>query len=160
ALASTASGLLTATATLIAQDFYRQFINPSVSDEKMKKVVRILIATLCLITIALSWKYVTSMYGLLLLTGALVGSTVWPIACGLYWEKTNPIAALTGMIVGSSCGLAFYFAISSFAAAIIGFILSGLITVVGTAIRPRAFDWKTLAESPLPKVSNDSEVEK
>lgn len=149
ALASTASGLLVATATLIARDFYLQFIKPDVTDEEMRRVVRLLIAGLCLLTIALSWKYVTSMYGLLLLTGALVGSTVWPVALGLYWEKTNPIAATLGMVLGSASGLLFYFSVSSFAAALIGFVVSALITILGSLYRPRTFDWNDLSEPPL-----------
>ena len=120
ALASSLSSLLTTSATLITEDFYRHFVNPQATDERVRNVARILIVALALLTIAMSWVYLTSVYGVLLLTGALVGSCVWPVACGLYWKKSNRSAAFWAMLVGSISGLTFYFAVSSFAAALLG----------------------------------------
>ncbi len=80
----------------------------------------------------------------MLLTGALVGSTVWPIACGLYWEKANRQAAFVAMLLGSAAGLTFYFAVSSFAAALIAFVVSAVIMVVWTILRPQSFAWDVL----------------
>jgi Na+/proline symporter len=136
--------LLAATATLLTEDVYRRLINPDADDERLRQVARSLVAGLGVLTIALSWNYVTTMYGLLLLTGALVGSTVWPIACGLYWEKANRQAAFVAMLLGSAAGLAFYFAVSSFAAALIAFVVSAVIIVVWTVLRPQSFDWDIL----------------
>lgn len=153
ALASTISGLLTATSTLLTEDIYRQLINPAASDRQLRRVARGLILGLGVLTVALSWNYVTTMYGLLLLTGALVGSTVWPIACGLYWGKANRAAAFTAMLVGSAAGLAFYFGISSFAAALTGFVVSAVIMVSWTLIRPESFDWKILSEAGLSRTA-------
>jgi urea-proton symporter len=144
ALASTMSGLLAATSTLLTQDVYRRFVNPNADDDRLRQVARLLVAVLGVLTIALSWNYVTTMYGLLLLTGALVGSTVWPIACGLYWEKANRQAAFVAMLLGSAAGLTFYFVVSSFAAALISFVVSAAIMVVWTMLRPQSFDWHIL----------------
>jgi Na+/proline symporter len=144
ALASTISGLLAATATLLTEDIYRRLINPDADDDRLRQVARFLVGGLGVLTMALSWNYVTTMYGLLLLTGALVGSTVWPIACGLYWEKANRQAAFVAMLVGSAAGLTFYFAVSSFAAALIAFVVSAAIMVVWTTLRPQSFDWDIL----------------
>jgi SSS family transporter len=144
ALASTISGLLAATATLLTEDIYRRLINPDADDERLRQVARLLVGGLGVLTIALSWNYVTTMYGLLLLTGALVGSTVWPIACGLYWEKANRQAAFVAMLLGSAAGLTFYFAVSSFAAALIAFVVSAVVMVVWTTLRPQSFDWNIL----------------
>jgi Na+/proline symporter len=144
ALASTIAGLLAATATLLTEDIYRRLINPDADDDRLRQVARSLVAGLGVLTIALSWNYVTTMYGLLLLTGALVGSTVWPIACGLYWEKANRQAAFVAMLLGSAAGLTFYFAVSSFAAALIAFVVSAVIIVVWTILRPQSFDWDIL----------------
>lgn len=145
ALASTISGLLTATATLLTQDIYRQFVNPQASDAQLQRMARFLIGALGALTIILSWNYVTTMYGLLLLTGALVGSTVWPIMCGLYWTRANRSAAFAAMFLGSGAGLGFYFLVSSFAAALVGFVVSALIMVIWTQARPQEFDWETLS---------------
>lgn len=144
ALASTISSLLIATSTLLTEDIYRRLINPDASDERLRQVARLLVVGLGVLTMALSWNYVTTMYGLLLLTGALVGSTVWPIACGLYWERSNRQAAFTAMLLGSVAGLTFYFAVSSFAAALVAFVVSAVIMVVWTFLRPQTFDWSIL----------------
>lgn len=76
ALASSLSSLLTTSATLITEDFYRHFVNPQATDERVRNVARVLIVALAVLTIAMSWVYLTSVYGVLLLTGALVGSCV------------------------------------------------------------------------------------
>lgn len=144
AIASTLSGLLTATAGLLTQDVYRQFINPAADDDQLRKVARRLVAGLAILTIALSWNYVTTMYGMLLLTGALVGSTVWPIMMGLYSEKANRTAAMWAMAAGSVSGLAFYFAVSSFAAALLSFVVSAVIMIVGSKVKPESFNWRIL----------------
>lgn len=156
ALASTLSGLLTATATLLTQDIYRQFINPRATDEQLRRTARYLIGGLAALTILLSWNYITTMYGLLLLTGALVGSTVWPVLCGLYWTKANRSAAFAAMLFGSGAGLAFYFAVSSFAASLIGFIVSALTMVVWTKVQPQQFDWEKLRTAGTGEPKEDS----
>lgn len=147
ALASTLSSLLTTSATLITEDFYRRFVNPAAPDQRVRNVSRILVAVLALLTIAMSWVYITSVYGVLLLTGALVGACVWPIACGLYWEKANANAAFWALLLGSVAGLTFYFTVSSFAAALLGLVVSAVIMVGGTLLRPQSFDWSTLAKA-------------
>lgn len=144
AIASTLSGLLTATAGLITQDVYRQFVNPQASDVQLRKVAQRLVGALAILTILLSWNYVTTMYGMLLLTGALVGSTVWPIMMGLYSPKANRTAAFWAMALGSAIGLAFYFAVSSFAAALLSFVVSAVIMIVGSRVKPENFDWAIL----------------
>lgn len=153
ALASTMSALFTTSSTLITEDFYRRFINPEATDQQVRNISRALIVALALLTIAMSWVYVTSVYGVLLLTGALVGACVWPIACGLYWEKSNRSAAFWALVLGSISGLVFYFAVSSFAAALLGFVVSAVIMVVGTLLKPQSFDWNTLSTTGTRKES-------
>lgn len=144
ALASTISSLLTATATMLTQDIYRGFVAPHAGDAQLGRVARLLIGLLAGLTIALSWNYVTTMYGLLLFTGALVGSTVWPVICGLYWKKASGNVATLAMVLGSASGLICYFVISSFAAALVGFVVSAVVMVLGSLISPTSFDWRDL----------------
>lgn len=144
ALASTLSSLLTTTAAAFTQDIYRQFQNPKANDDQIRKVSRLWVGILAGATILLSWNYVTSLYQILLFTGALVGSTVWPVCAGLYWKRANGKSAFLAMLLGSVSGLSFYFLVSSFAAALIGFIVSALVTVVGTAVSKTEFQWSTL----------------
>jgi Na+/proline symporter len=148
-LASTLDSLLASTADLLAEDVYRQMINPRATDEQLQKAARTIIVLLGLLTIALSWNYVTTMYGLLLLTGALVGSTIWPIAYGLYWKSANRNGAFTAMLVGSAVGLTAYFVIAPYCAALLSAAVSAVIMAAWTYLRPENFDWQTLAEEDL-----------
>jgi Na+/proline symporter len=42
-------------------------------------------------------------------TGAFVASTIWPVAAGLYWRRTNPAGAMVAMALNSIIGLYSYF---------------------------------------------------
>jgi Na+/proline symporter len=79
-------------------------------------------------------------------TGAFVASTIWPIAAGLYWSKTNRYAAILGMVLGSAAGLYAYFTIGFFTAALVGAIVSMICVVAGTLLFPQPFEWSRLGE--------------
>lgn len=146
-LASTLDSLLAATADLLAEDVYRQMINPQATDQQLQQATRLFVVVLGLATIALSWNYVTTMYGMLLLTGALVGSTIWPIAYGLYWKSANRQGAFWAMLSGSVVGLTAYFAIAPYCAALLSAAVSAVVMGVWTHLKPENFNWRTLAES-------------
>lgn len=148
-LASTLDSLLASTSDLLAEDVYRQMINPRATDAQLQKAARTIVVLLGILTIALSWNYVTSMYGLLLLTGALVGSTIWPIAYGLYWKSANRKAAFTSMLLGSAVGLTAYFAIAPYCAALLSATVSAIVMAAWTYLEPENFDWQTLAEEDI-----------
>ncbi len=80
------------------------------------------------------------------LTGAFVASTIWPIASGLYFRQTNARAATAAMVVGSAAGLAGYFAIGFFTAALISAATSMVITALGSLVSPARFDFGSLDE--------------
>ena len=85
---------------------------------------------------------------LLHFTGALVASTIWPIAAGLYWRRTNKASASLAMLLGSLGGLLAYFAIGFYVAALVGAAISMLVVLVATWLWPAEFDWRALeAES-------------
>ncbi|MCI0413138.1 urea transporter [bacterium] len=146
ALASTIDSLLGATADLLVQDVYRVMINRNANDEEMRKASRWIVVGLGLLTIALAWNYVTTMALLLLFTGAMVGSTIWPIATGLYWKSASRHGAFWGMLIGSAAGLWTYFAIAPYAAALIGAAVSAIIVVVFARLNPEKFDYNRLNE--------------
>jgi len=81
----------------------------------------------------------------LFFAGALVGSTIWPIAAGLYWRRVNPAGAMWGMILGSVTGLIGYFTIAWYVAALIGTTVSMVVVVGSTILRPQPFAWSRLA---------------
>ena len=77
-LASTIDSILGATADLIVRDVYQVMIRPAATDDEMRRASRWIVLGLGVLTILLSWKYVTSMYLLLLFTGAMAGQPSGP----------------------------------------------------------------------------------
>lgn len=145
-LASSIDSVLKATSDLLTEDIYRQLINPKATDKQLLAASKFFIIALGILTIILSWNYVTTMYGLLLLTGALVASSVWPIATGIYWKTANRKGAIYGMLFGSISGLLTYFFISNLGAALVGMLVSAIIVVSYAKIKPENFDWEILKQ--------------
>ncbi|MGE8591240.1 MAG: sodium:solute symporter family transporter, partial [Alcaligenes sp.] len=146
ALASTVSSLLTGAAGLIVNDIYRGVINPQATDVTVQRYAIIALAAL---TSAIAWNPYESMYLVLLLTGPAVAAMIWPIVFGIYTRETNQGSAFWAMLLGTLAGLAAYFWISPYAAAIVSAVLSGLVVYLSTLMNPnRAFQWRQLDHEP------------
>lgn len=144
ALASSLDSLLAATSDLVLEDIYRKHIRPAASREHLRRVSSIIIVGLGVLTWLLSLPNIDTLGKILHLTGAFVASTIWPIAAGLYWRKTNPTGATTAMILGSAIGLGAYYMIGFYVAALVGAAVSMSIVLISTLIRPRDFRWEDL----------------
>ncbi len=154
ALASSLDSLLAATSDLITQDIYRGHIRPNASNEELRVAAKVIILLLGILTWALCVPRLTTLAELLYFTGAFVASTIWPIVAGLYWKKTNKTGAALAMIVGTAVGLYSYFAIGFYVAALLGALVSMLIVLISTALRPQDYDWSELGESESAKGVN------
>ncbi|MBE9173222.1 urea transporter [Cyanobium sp. LEGE 06143] len=147
-LTSTLDSLLAATADLIAEDVIAHWLRPESTDQQIRQAARRVVVALGLLTMLLSWQYVTSMYQLLLFTGALVASTIWPIAMGLYWRQANRQAASAAMLLGSISGLLAYGLIAPYCAALVSAAVSALVMGLGSHYWPEQYDWRQLAGEP------------
>jgi Na+/proline symporter len=143
-LTSTLDSLLAASADLLAEDVYLQMLRPQASDEQLRRASRALVIGLGLLTMLLSWTHLTSMFQLLLLTGPLVASTIWPIALGLYWSSANRRGAIAAMVSGSIVGLLTYWLIAPYCAALISAAVSATVMGVWSWRAPERFDWHRL----------------
>jgi Na+/proline symporter len=112
----------------------------------MRRAAAWIILGLGVLTWILCAPRLTTLAELLYFTGAFVASTIWPIAAGLFWQRTNPLAAVAGMVLGSAAGLYSYFAIGFYVAALVGAAVSMVCVVLGTWLAPREFDWAHLHE--------------
>lgn len=146
ALASSLDSLLAATSDLIVEDIYKKHLRPDASPERMRRAAAATTLLLGLVTWLVCLLNLTTLASLLHFTGAFVASTIWPIAAGLYWRRTNPGGATLAMVLGSTGGLAAYFLIGFYVAALVGAAVSMLIVLVSTVLRPSAFAWETLRE--------------
>jgi Na+/proline symporter len=145
-LTSTLDSLLASTADLLAEDVYFRLLRPQASDAQLKQAARQMVVGLAVVTLALSWPRLDSLASVLFLTGALVASTVWPVACGLYWSSANRWAAIVAMVAGSAVGLTAYVLIAPYCAAVFSAAVSAVVMVVGSRRKPERFDFNRLQE--------------
>jgi Na+/proline symporter len=144
ALASSLDSLLAATADLILQDIYRGHLRPLASEDELRVAAKLIILGLGLGAWLLCLPRLTTLAELLYFTGAFVSSTIWPIAAGLYWRRTNAAGATLAMLLGTGVGLYSYFAIGFYVAALTGAAVSMLTVIITTWLRPADFNWQTL----------------
>lgn len=149
-LASSIDSLLAATSDLITEDIYRKMINPNAGEKLLRRVSSGIIIGLGVFAWAVCMPRIGSLATVLFFAGPMVGSTIWPIATGLFWKKANAKGALLGMLLGSSIGLVAYFYLGWYTASLIGAAVSMITVVVCTYAFPENFDWKALNEPALP----------
>ncbi|SIT65718.1 Na+/proline symporter [Ectothiorhodosinus mongolicus] len=148
ALASSLDSLLAATAMLVVRDIYQRHFKPLASADHLRTATKVTIVLLGVMTWLLCLPRITTLAELLHFTGAFVASTIWPIAAGLYWQRTNKLGATLAMVLGSAAGLWAYFAIGFYVAALVGAAVSMILVLVTTWLWPQRFEWETLKEPP------------
>jgi len=146
ALASSLDSLLAATSDLVVEDIYRRHIRPHANQEELRRAAFYAILILGGITWVVSLPRISNLAAVLHFTGALVASTIWPVAAGLFLKKTSLKSAAPAMFFGSLAGLASYYLIGFYVAALVGATVSMLIVVSMTWFLPDSFDWKLLDE--------------
>jgi SSS family transporter len=147
ALASSLDSLLAATSDLILTDIYKGHFRPHASEAELARAARWVVAGLGVLAWLLCLPRITTLAELLYFTGAFVASTIWPIAAGLFWRRTNPAGAALAMVAGTAIGLTCYFVIGFYVAALVSAAVSMSIVLISTWIRPGNFDWAVLANS-------------
>jgi Na+/proline symporter len=147
ALASSLDSLLAATSDLILTDIYKGHFRPHASEAELAGAARWVVIGLGILAWLVCLPRLTTLAELLYFTGAFVASTIWPIAAGLYWRNVNPAGAAVAMVAGSVIGLAGYFLIGFYVAALISAVVSMSILLLSTWLDPCSFDWSVLDNS-------------
>jgi Na+/proline symporter len=145
-LTSTLDSLLASTADLLAEDIFLGLINPAASDRQLKLATQWMVVLLGGVTLVLSWPRLDSLASVLFFTGALVASTIWPVACGLYWPNASRHGAVAAMLAGTMTGLAAYWMIAPYCAALLSAAVSAIVMTVSTQVWPAPFEWSDLQE--------------
>ncbi|AII43260.1 urea transporter [Synechococcus sp. KORDI-100] len=143
-LTSTLDSLLASTADLLAEDVFLHLLRPQASDAQLKLATRWIVVGLAVATLALSWPRLDSLASVLFFTGALVASTIWPVACGLYWTSANRHGAILAMVAGSVVGLLAYNLIAPYCAAVFSAAVSAAVMAGWSACQPESFQWSQL----------------
>ena len=113
---------------------------------KLKLATQWMVVLLGGLTLLLSWPRLDSLASVLFFTGALVASTVWPGACGLYWPTASRSGAIAAMLSGTACGLAAYWLIAPYCAAVLSAAVSAVVMIVASRFWPAEFRWSQLQE--------------
>ncbi len=158
ALASSLDSLLAATSDLFVEDVFRRHLFPEASNDTLRRATVYTTLGLGLITWLVSLPKITNLASLLHFTGALVASTIWPIAAGLYWRRTNHVGASMAMVLGSVSGLIAYFWIGFYVAALVGASVSMLVVLFTTILWPHQFEWEKLREAHETSLETEAEV--
>lgn len=145
-LASSIDSLLAATSDLITEDIYRKLINPKADEKLLRKTSARIIIGLGVAAWLVCLPRIGTLADVLFFAGPMVGSTIWPIAAGLFWKRASSQGALWGMVIGTATGLIAYFQLGWYTASLTGAAVSMLITVVSAYVAPDQFDWKQLNE--------------
>lgn len=148
-LASSIDSLLAATSDLIAEDIYRKLLKPEATEKKVRNVSAGIIVGLGILSWLVSLPRIGTLATVLFFAGPMVGSTIWPIATGLFWKKANARGASWGMIAGTAIGLIAYFQLGWYTSSLIGAAVSMLTVVVFTYLQPAEFKWETLDEKGI-----------
>jgi Na+/proline symporter len=130
----------------MVEDIYRKHIKPAAGQAQLRRASVYVIAGLTILAWLICLPKLTHLAGMIAFTGAFVGSTIWPIAAGLYWRSTNSVGAVFGMVAGTTIGLTCYFVVGWYVAALVGSAVSMLIVLVSTLAAPHDFDWSRLRE--------------
>lgn len=148
-LASSIDSLLAATSDLITEDIYRKLFNPKASEQNLRKVSAFIIVGLGFLTWLICLPRVGTLATVLFFAGPLVGSTIWPIATGLYWKNASAKGALWAMLLGSGIGLIAYFQLGWYTATLISAAVSMLTVLIFRATVKEDFNWKHLDEPKI-----------
>jgi Na+/proline symporter len=145
-LASSIDSLLASTSDLITEDIYRKLINPKANEKLLRKVSTGIIIGLGVFAWLMCLPRIGTLATVLFFAGPMVGSTIWPIATGLFWKKANARGALLGMVTGTLVGLICYFEIGWYTASLVGAAVSMIVVVIATYVSPANFSWRALNE--------------
>lgn len=145
-LASSIDSLLAATSDLMTEDVYRKLLRPGSTEVHLRKVSALIIIGLGVFAWLVCLPRIGTLATVLFFAGPMVGSTIWPVAAGLFWKDTNPTGVFWALIAGTLLGLVTYFQIGWFAASLVGAAVSMLIVILSTKLAPVHFDWSQLDE--------------
>ncbi len=147
-IASSIDSVLAATSDLINEDVYRKLFHPSASEAHLRRTGSIMIVLLGVVAWIIGLTHM-NLLDLLYKAGPFVGSTIWPVMCGLLWKKTNRWAVVAAMLLGCVIGYYTYVSIGWYVGTLFGTTVSMIVTVIGTWIAPEDFDWSILDEDHL-----------
>lgn len=153
-LASSIDSLLAATSDLIVNDIVEPLGTQPASDQVKRRWASWSILALGALAWSVALANVGTLATVLFFAGPMVGSCIWPIVGGLYFQRPSPLAAASAMVIGSLVGLLAYVWIGWFVGSLVGAAASGIVFALGTWWFPDRFDFESLSQlEPTPALA-------
>ncbi len=106
---STLAALVLISSSTVAKDIYAGFINPSVSDPVLTRLMRIASALFVVLSIILAWIRPDSIVAILAISWGAIGSAfLGPFIWGLIWKRCNVHGAVASSVLGLGTCLVLY----------------------------------------------------
>ena len=103
AMVPAAIQILTA-GTLFAKNFYRPLFSPSMSDDDVARLAKVMVVVVTGVAMYFALHSSTTLVGLLLLGYSGVAQFFPGVVLGLYWKRVNALAVMSGLVVGIGLG--------------------------------------------------------
>ncbi len=149
-MASSIDSLLAATSDLLIRDLRGERLAEEGGDPGFRRTAVLAIFGVGLAAWLLAlphWPIVNALF----ISGPLVGSLIWPVVAGLFWRGVNRRLVLAGIVAGSALGLAAYFLLGWYTAALVGTGVSMLFTVAAGRFGAKPFEPAAAAAAAAPK---------
>lgn len=135
---STANSQIHATAAIYTIDFHKRYINPSASDKHLVSIGKWAV----LVVSAFAYLLLIQTPSVIVETGTLAfGGTaqlIVPTIGALFWKKSNPTAALSGILVGIVILLAIFATdVNAYYIAIFALVSNGIVFFTLSALLPK-----------------------
>lgn len=138
AIMSTVDSLLLVASSSIVKDIYINYVQPDVSERKLKRISVAVTASIGVLVILMAINPPELLIWLNLFAfGGLEAAFVWPILLGLYWKKGNAYGALTSIVVGVGAYILFstfglpidtHMVLPSILLSLLGYVVASLLT--------------------------------
>ena len=132
--------ILTAS-SLMAKNVYRPYFNPSMTEERIAGVARVLVIAITLVALYFSLHSSVTLVGLLILAYSGVGQFAPGIVLGVYWRGATSWGILTGLVAGIAVAGALSFThrdpFMGLNAGFIALVVNTALAVIVSALSPK-----------------------
>ena len=147
AIMSTADSQLLVTASSVAEDLYKNVMNPQVDQKKVLRISRITVAAIAILAYIIAWDPNSSIMGLVSNAWAGLGAAFGPtVLMSLFWKRTNFAGAVAGIVSGGLTVIIWDYiplvggqtlgSATGIYSLLVGFIISILLIVVFSLLTP------------------------
>lgn len=92
--------LILSAATLFAKNFFRPMFKPSMKDDAVAKLAKIMVVVITGVALVFAIYSSISLVGLLLLAYAGIGQFFPGVIFGLYWKRVTMVGVFAGLVAG------------------------------------------------------------